>query len=140
MPGPTTPRWRSAWLESLVERRGFDPADQLGRYVRWYREGYLSSTGVCFDIGTATASALHRFQRTGEQFPGDAFPDAGGNGPLMRLAPVPLAYRGDPAAAISRAAESARTTHGMTQAIDATRYLAALLVGALAGEGVEGPF
>src|SRR5581483_6138311 len=29
--------------ESLVDRLGFDPVDQLGRYVRWYREGYLSS-------------------------------------------------------------------------------------------------
>ena len=31
--------------ESLIERQGFDPADQMSRYVRWWREGYLSSTG-----------------------------------------------------------------------------------------------
>ena len=31
--------------ESLIERQGFDPADQMSRYVRWRREGYLSSTG-----------------------------------------------------------------------------------------------
>jgi ADP-ribosylglycohydrolase len=37
--------------ESLIERRGFHPADQLSRYCRWWREGYLSSTGRCFDIG-----------------------------------------------------------------------------------------
>src|SRR4051794_41735906 len=37
--------------ESLVERRGFDPVDQLERYVRWYRHGHLSSNGSCFDIG-----------------------------------------------------------------------------------------
>ena len=32
--------------ESLVERKGFDPVDQLEKYVRWYREGYLSSTPI----------------------------------------------------------------------------------------------
>jgi hypothetical protein len=31
--------------ESLIERRGFDPVDQLERYCRWYRLGHLSSTG-----------------------------------------------------------------------------------------------
>src|SRR4051812_32495728 len=78
--------------ESLVACEGFDAVDQLKRYVRWYREGYLSSTGVCFDIGVATRAALVRFDRTGEAFPGDADPQAAGNGVLMRLAPVPLAY------------------------------------------------
>jgi ADP-ribosyl-[dinitrogen reductase] hydrolase len=33
--------------ESLVECRGFDPADQMRRYVRWWRQGHLSSTGRC---------------------------------------------------------------------------------------------
>jgi ADP-ribosylglycohydrolase len=32
--------------ESLIECRGFDPVDQLKRYVRWWREGHLSSTGT----------------------------------------------------------------------------------------------
>lgn len=37
--------------ESLIERNGFDPVDQLERYLRWYREGHLSSTGECFGVG-----------------------------------------------------------------------------------------
>ena len=32
---------------SLIERGGFDAMDQMQRYVRWCREGYLSSTGSC---------------------------------------------------------------------------------------------
>src|SRR4051812_41293110 len=95
--------------ESLVECGGFDPVDQLRRYVRWYRDGYWSSTGTCFDIGTATRAALERFELTGEPYPGDAAPDAAGNGPLMKLAPVALAFAGDPDAAIVHAGESART-------------------------------
>ena len=33
--------------ESLIEKRGFDPKDQMDRYCRWWKEGYLSSTGTC---------------------------------------------------------------------------------------------
>ena len=117
--------------ESLVERRTFDPVDQLERYVRWYRDGHWSSIGRCFDIGNATRAALERFERTGEPYPGDAAPDAAGNGPLMKLAPVVLAYASDPEAAIRFAGESARTTHGAREAVDACRAFAALLLAAL---------
>lgn len=51
----------------------------------------------------------------------------------MRLAPVPLFYSRDPQVAVEKAAESSRTTHGAQEAVDACRYLAALLVGALNG-------
>src|SRR5512135_3800550 len=51
---------------SLIECKGFDPADQMRRYVKWWREGHLSSTGECFDIGKTTRSALSRFLRTGD--------------------------------------------------------------------------
>src|SRR4051812_46151751 len=119
--------------ESLLECRGFDPVDQLRRYRRWYREGHWSSTGRCFDIGNATRAALQRFERTGEPFPGDADPHAAGNGPLMKLAPIPMAYASDPVLAIEHAGASARTTHGAPEAGDAARAFAALLVGELRG-------
>lgn len=117
--------------ESLIERGRFDPVDQLRRYVRWYRDGHWSSTGRCFDIGNATRAALERFERTGEPYPGDAAPDAAGNGPLMKLAPVVLAYASWRHDAVRLAGESARTTHGAPEAVDACRAFAALLLGAL---------
>ena len=73
--------------ESLIERRGFDPVDQLERYVRWYRLGHLSSTGNCFDIGNTVRAALNRFERTREPYCGSTDPMAAGNGSIMRLAP-----------------------------------------------------
>lgn len=83
--------------ESLVERRDFDPLDQLERYVRWWRHGHLSSTGTCFDIGVQTAAALRSFERTPSPEPASPDPELAGNGSLMRLAPVPLFYaRGIP--------------------------------------------
>src|SRR5262245_20486181 len=43
--------------ESLTECNTFDPYDQLARYVKWKREGHLSSNGRCFDIGGTVAKA-----------------------------------------------------------------------------------
>lgn len=119
--------------ESLIEKRGFDPADQMQRYVRWRDQGYLSSTGRCFDIGSTVDKSLSRFQRTGNPYAGSTDPHSAGNGALMRLAPVPLYYANDPAQAIERAGDSSRTTHGAPTSVDACRYYAGLIIGALHG-------
>jgi ADP-ribosylglycohydrolase len=120
--------------ESLVERRGFDPVDQLQRFVRWYRGGHNSSTGALFDIGITTRAALERFEASGEQFPGSTHPRSAGNGSIMRLAPVPLAYASELQSAVVRSGESSRTTHGAVTAVDACRYFGLLI--AMAGRGV----
>ncbi len=119
--------------ESLVTQRGFDPVDQLERYVRWYRDGHLSSTGTCFDIGTTTVGALRRFQLNRQPFCGLPDAHAAGNGSLMRLAPAPLFFAQNTALAIQQAGDSSRTTHGTKTCVDACRYMAALIVGALQG-------
>jgi ADP-ribosyl-[dinitrogen reductase] hydrolase len=123
--------------ESLIECKGFDPADQMKRYLKWYRECYLSSNGRCFDIGNTVRDALVRFERTGEPFSGSKDPYSAGNGSIMRLAPVPMFYAGNPQTAIEKSGESSRTTHGVHPTIDACRYLGALIVGALKGASKE---
>lgn len=123
--------------ESLIERKGFDPVDQLRRYVRWYREGILSSTGKCFDIGTTTRAALIHFEKTGAPYCEVDDPYAAGNGSIMRLAPVPMFYARNPREAINRSEESSRTTHGARTCGDACRYFGTLLVGALLGLSKE---
>lgn len=123
--------------ESLISTGGMDLADQLERYVRWWREGYLSSKGFCFDIGGATSAALRNFERTGDPRSGSTDPDQAGNGSIMRLAPVPLFFAADMEAAVSNSAESSRTTHGAREAVDACRYLGALIAGAANGAGKD---
>ena len=118
---------------SLIERDGFDPMDQMQRYVRWVGEGYLSSTGTCFDFGRTVARALAKFIRYHDPYAGSTDPDTAGNGSLMRLAPVPMYFAAEPTEAIDRAADSSRTTHAAHEAVDACRYYAGLLVGALRG-------
>jgi ADP-ribosyl-[dinitrogen reductase] hydrolase len=123
--------------DSLIECQGFDPVDQLERYVRWFRQGYLSCNGRCFDIGNTTRAALIRFERTRAPYCGSTDPGAAGNGSIMRLAPVPLAYATRPREAIERSGESSRTTHSARACVDACRYLGALIVGAVAGAAKE---
>ncbi|RKN74128.1 ADP-ribosylglycohydrolase family protein [Paenibacillus ginsengarvi] len=123
--------------ESLIARGGFDPLDQMERYRRWYRDGYLSCKGYCFDIGNATAEAIGRFERTGNPYSGSADPSKAGNGSIMRLAPVPLFYAEAAAEAVRYAAESSRTTHAAQECVDACKYFAALLVGAVQGASKE---
>lgn len=119
--------------ESILEAGGFDPEDQMNRYVRWRDEGHLSSTGKCFDIGVATSRALDAFKTWGEPYAGSIDPQAAGNGSLMRLAPVPMRWRGNLTQTAHYAALSSRTTHAAPEAVDACRYYAVLIALALSG-------
>ncbi len=112
--------------DSLIER-GFDPADQMQRYTRWFREGYNSVTGRCFDIGVGTRAALIRWEKTKDPFAGDVSPHAAGNGTLMRLAPVAMRYANDAHQAMRQAAVVTRTTHGAPETIDCSQIMAAHL-------------
>lgn len=123
--------------ESLLACGGFDPEDQLTRFVRWWREGYWSSTGACFDIGNTVRTALSRFEETGEPYPGPTHERRAGNGSLMRLAPVPMYFGADPIRAIEMSTRASRITHGAPQAVAACRYFAGLLVGAFQGRSKE---
>jgi len=119
--------------ESLIECGGFDPVDQLERYVRWWRNGHFSSTGRCFDIGIQTRAALASFEVHRSPDPASPDPEKAGNGSIMRLAPVPLACAPNVEAAIEYSGRSSMTTHPAPRAVHACRYLGALIAGALNG-------
>jgi ADP-ribosylglycohydrolase len=123
--------------ESLLDRGGMDLADQMRRYVRWHRDGYLSSTGSCFDIGVTTSRQLGRFERTGEPVDPEVDDEAAANGSLMRLAPVAIRWHGDPVAAAEQAAASSRPTHPAARPVDACRLLAALTAALIAGTSAD---
>lgn len=124
--------------KSLVEKNGFDAANQMQQYLRWYRTGDLSSTGECFDIGLTTRRALNEFEATRNPFCGSATAFTAGNGCIMRLAPVPMFFAKSLDEAIAMSGESSRTTHGAREAVDACRFLGSLIVGALNGCPKEG--
>lgn len=119
--------------DSLLHCQGFDARDQMERYIRWRDEGYLSSNGRCFDIGNTVNGALKRYRANGDPFAGSTDPYTAGNGSLMRVAPVALYYSRNREMAVAMAAESSKTTHGATEAIDACRFFALLIVITLSG-------
>lgn len=125
-------------LADSIAEVGWDLDDQATRYLDWYQNAKYSSNGRVFDIGITTSSALMRFRETGDaQVSGAREDRASGNGSIMRLAPVPVAYyRCFPAQLpllLERAAESSLPTHASEKCLDACRYLALVLVGLLHG-------
>jgi ADP-ribosyl-[dinitrogen reductase] hydrolase len=123
--------------ESLLETGGFSPKDQSQRYLRWYREGHLSSTGHCFDIGNATSAALRRFESSGNPYSGSTDPYSAGNGSIMRLAPVPMYFLNSYDDVIRYSADSSRTTHAALEAVDACKLFGLMIALALKGENKE---
>ncbi len=93
------------------------PNYQLETYLRWFRNGHLSSTGKCFDIGNTVRQALGKFEDIRKPFCGST--DAHTAGSIMRLAPVPLFYAKNSLEVLGKSAESSRTTHGAATCVDA---------------------
>ncbi|CAF1497189.1 unnamed protein product, partial [Adineta steineri] len=142
---------------SLIANRDYNPYDQLVRYKWWYKHGYMSSTGQCFDIGAATRQSVLEFEQRQKQYAKshnipptqiDYLPyselkkefdvycseeEVAGNGALMRLAPVPLFFYRHPEAAVEYSGQSGQITHGDQKAYDSCRYYGALIVAALQG-------
>jgi ADP-ribosyl-[dinitrogen reductase] hydrolase len=104
------------------------------RFVRWYRKGENSVTGVCFDIGITTRRSLEHFEETGEVYSpltGDHF---AGNGSIMRLAPVAVRWHAHEGHAIQAARQQSQTTHGALQAVEGCALLAHILFRAINGD------
>lgn len=119
---------------SLVEKRDFVPADIMKRFHSWWREGYMSCTGHCFDIGNTTKAALTRFEEKAELFSGDPT-DPATNGSIMRLAPVPLFYfKESIEKVVFFSGESSRLTHAPLSCIDACKALGLMIDRALKGK------
>ncbi len=112
---------------SLIERKGFDPKDQIDRYLMWRNGGYMSSNGRCFDIGMTVQDALNRYISTGNPLAGSTSPKSAGNGSIMRLAPVVIAFHRNTEQLIENAGESSKTTHGCDECVESCRLFSALL-------------
>lgn len=118
---------------SLVECDGFNALDQMQRYCDWLDNGYMSSIGICFDIGIGVSSALRRFQKTGDPFAGTKARWSSGNGSIMRLAAIPIFYQRHPQQAEHYGRESSRTTHASTLCLDSCSYLSVLITALING-------
>ncbi|KAJ8515916.1 hypothetical protein ONZ45_g6714 [Pleurotus djamor] len=101
-------------IVSYPSKDGFNEADQLERYARWAQNGELSAVDECFDIGNTIARAVNIWAtitaNNATTTPSDpkfdkrrqaavkevakslSKPVFSGNGSLMRVLPIGLAY------------------------------------------------
>lgn len=82
-----------ATLDSMIDCRGIQYDDIMGKFVLWRKKGKYTPYGEVFDIGLTCADAIDRYGRgfmplkcggTGER--------DNGNGSLMRIMPISLFY------------------------------------------------
>ncbi|MFZ0549321.1 MAG: ADP-ribosylglycohydrolase family protein, partial [Steroidobacteraceae bacterium] len=120
--------------DSLLATDGFDARDQVERYKRWQREGYLSATGHCLGITASTARALAVADWRRQSFSGSHVPQQLDPEPLSRVAPVTMFFFAAQEEAIQLASEAARTTCQAPAVLGACRDLARALFRALSGQ------
>ena len=119
--------------ESLIECNGSDAMDQVRRYRKWQLEGHLSATGQCVGITASVAKAIATAQWSGKPHAGSHDPSRLDKEALTRVAAPVLFAFADPARAVELAVETTRVTHQAPLVLEACRYFAGLLVGALRG-------
>jgi ADP-ribosylglycohydrolase len=118
-------------LADSIANVGWNLNDQADRYVQWWQNGKYSVNNRCFDIGITTVSgdALTSGERSNY---------ASGNGSIMRIAPVPMAfghlYASDLSKFSSIAEESSIPTHASEQCLSACRYLASIIAALIHGK------
>lgn len=117
--------------DALLRCRGFVPGAIMDGFVKWWREGYLSSTGDCFDIGATTSQALSKYERTGNPMAGSTDLNTAGNGSIMRLAPIPIFFNHiNPT---EYAEQSSLLTHAHPECVKACRDLSTIISAGLLG-------
>jgi ADP-ribosyl-[dinitrogen reductase] hydrolase len=120
--------------DSLLAVDGFDARDQVERYKRWQREGYLSATGQCLGITASTARALAMADWRRQIFSGSHAPHQLDPEPLSRVAPAVMFSFATEEEAVQLASEAARTTCQVPPVLGACRDLARAVFLALSGK------
>lgn len=119
--------------QSLIDSNGFAAHSQLENYVKWLRDGYMSTRDKAFDIGFTVYQSVLNYMHTKETTTPLKQEEYSGNGSLMRLAPVVLYYADDIQKAVFYAGKSSLTTHSSPIAVDGCRYFAYILTQLLHG-------
>jgi ADP-ribosylglycohydrolase len=123
-------------LADSLRKHGFDPEDQIQRYVSWWQEGKYSVNGRCFDIGSTCSAALSNYiDHKKIMAPSD--PWDSGNGCIMRIAPMAIRYATlyptNTKKLAQLGAESAAVTHGSEICRSASSYMTVLLAAFING-------
>ncbi len=106
-------------MDSYVRKGGYDLKDIAATFVKWLREGYLSSKeGESFDVGYATYDSVTAFVSTGSLVNGRE--DSQGNGSIMRFAPSYLLAQkeSNPAKAMHEISDLTHSSSKVREVVD----------------------
>ena len=124
--------------DSILVQRRYDGSDFRARLWNWWFRGYNNafrldrSRAISVGLGRNVSDALFALKCDEVPTPRhEADTQDSGNGPLIRLAAVPITWHRDPAAAAAWGAESSRATHPGPVVREATAFLAWLLARAI---------
>lgn len=119
--------------ESLLKCGTLNPEHLMETYLSWFEHGFWSCRDFSFGVDESLRFMLTAY-RQGELTPKPLKPSVETGSVLVRLAPLAIAYLGDRESLQIRVAQVTRLTHLQQRSIDAARYFAALIQGALLGE------
>ena len=123
--------------ESLIECGDFDPVDQLTRYVRWMREGTSAATAsasISVEPSTLRSTDSNDPVNRGVAAPTSAQP---ATAPSCGLRPCRCFSRTHRRLRSREAPTVPAPRMERQEAVDACRYMAGLIVGALQGKSKE---
>lgn len=125
-------------LDSLL-RCGFDLGDMGRRFVEWSQGKLWTPWGRVFDIGGVTSRALARIEQgTPPEQAGFTDEHSNGNGSLMRILPIALWFRREPAARLLEfACRASAITHGHPRSRMACGFYCLVAAGLLRGQSAE---
>jgi ADP-ribosylglycohydrolase len=107
----------------------FNPAHMRYLFVLWLEHG-LNNGGRPYSIGLGgnISISMYEFMREQQQYTreGDRFNN--GNGSLMRLAPVPVAYAHSPQEGVDYCGKQSLTTHNGLEAEECARLMGSIII------------
>ena len=100
-----------ATMEGFLKAGGYSPVAAMEEFSAWLNSARHTPHGSVFDVGNATSQAIRRFDSgTPATQCGGSEEWSNGNGSLMRILPVALAYANDPDL-VEKASQMSALTH-----------------------------
>jgi ADP-ribosylglycohydrolase len=101
--------------------KGYDLNDLANRFINWMEYGYWTPHGDVFDVGIATAAAIHGLQMGDRPvMAGGRDEKSNGNGSLMRILPLLFYVKNmPPAQRFKRVEEVSSLTHAHIRSVTA---------------------
>ena len=126
-----------ATITGFLEADVYDPEAAMKEFAAWLGEGKHTPHGEVFDVGNATREAIGRFRMgTSPAACGGTSEWSNGNGSLMRILPVALAFADDPEL-IEKASKMSSLTHAHERSRMACAFFCLIVSELLHGSSIR---